>query len=59
MYLAQIFAVWVDAEPKNPRGKFFSPNKIPWDRLVKSHREVIIPEGLRAREVNQQERDFI
>ena len=48
MYRLLIFVGRVEAEPKNSRGRFFDLNEIPWDQLVKSHREIILPIFLKA-----------
>lgn len=44
-YLLLIFYAHVDAEPKNPRGRFFRAGEIPWDELVPAHRDIILPKG--------------
>ena len=43
MYLLRIFTARVEGAPRNPKGRFFDLLKIPWDELVKSHRDIILP----------------
>ncbi len=47
MYRLIIYVGMTDGEPVNPRGRFYGINEIPWDRLVASHREVVVPAGIR------------
>ena len=42
-YLLRVFLAGIDGAPKNPRGRFFARSEIPWDDLVASHRDVILP----------------
>lgn len=44
-YLLLIFRAQVDTDPKNLRGRFFRAREIPWDDLVPSHREIILPKA--------------
>lgn len=48
LYLLLIHYAFVYAELANPRGRFFRQDDIPWDQLVTSHREVILPKALKA-----------
>ncbi len=45
-YILRIFAVELAAAPKNPRGRWFSVDDIPWEELVPGHRNTIIPLAL-------------
>lgn len=45
-YLACIFVALATRLSTNPRGKFFPIAEIPWDKLVRSHAEVVLPAGL-------------
>lgn len=45
-YLLLIHAATIDATPVNPKGRWVAIKDIPWDNLVTSHREKIIPAAL-------------
>lgn len=42
-YLLLVHAATIDAAPVNPRGRWVAIKDIPWENLVTSHREKIIP----------------
>lgn len=46
-YLLLIHAATIDATPVNPRGRWVAIKDIPWEDLVTSHREKIIPTALK------------
>lgn len=46
-YLLQIFIARIVGMPTNPRGRFFSRVEIPWDDLVTSHKNIILPSAFR------------
>lgn len=54
IYLLRIYTATTNEEPKNPRGKFYRPEDIPWDRLVESHRDVILPIALASKKKGNQ-----
>ncbi|MBI3334874.1 MAG: hypothetical protein HY001_00015 [Candidatus Portnoybacteria bacterium] len=45
-YLLLIHATTTDATPVNPKGRWVAIRDIPWDNLVPSHREKILPKAL-------------
>ncbi len=42
MYLFQVFVAHTRAEPKNPKGKFFPFEAIPWDDIIPMNRDSYI-----------------
>lgn len=46
-YLLQIFIARIVGIATNPRGRFFNRAEIPWDDLVPSHKNIILPAAFR------------
>lgn len=43
MYLARVHVAQIKGQPVNPQGRFFAPDDIPWDKVIRCHREVLLP----------------
>lgn len=46
VYQLRIFVTVLMGSVLHPNGYWFSPNDIPWDKLVPSHRDIILPRAL-------------
>lgn len=46
-YLQCVIVAMAPGDPINKRGRFVPIGQIPWDQMVASHRNVVIPEALR------------